>query len=531
MITESRTTYIYNSHQKCLAHHLDPNDLPASKEKLPDRVVEQKKRALDVTIAAARKFMTRLISDLDGTAVLICITDHEGYILEMYGDEEIKWQIESLGLCPGVRLEEEKVGTNSIEMALRMGRSAQLIGPDHFFRCLHETACFSVPFHSAGRISGTISMMMAAHHVSPYHLALLQSVVDSIDREVTAKKQNKKLLVLNQVLMENSRNGVILTDEEGNIVEINPYAENVLSSNKGELCNRHITEVAVIGEYMGSVLRGSQKYEDIEITLSNKTFLFDSFPIHDEFNQIIGVFGQFRDITDRLVLKRQLMLSEKLSAIGKISAGLAHEIRNPLTSIMGLLALLKEHFKPANPGQKDYFRIIFSELERIKNLVQQFVMMAKPDQNELIKTNVNVHTLMEDILALMESDFHSKHINVQYHPLYQAEMEIDKDKIKQVILNILQNALDAIDLDGNISVVIRQSQLDPGIEITIRDDGAGMDKDTLDKLATPFHSTKKYGLGLGLSMSYRIVELHKGRIKVESEHGKGTTFTIWLPEG
>ncbi|WP_245987787.1 ATP-binding protein [Cohnella lupini] len=530
MMIETRDTYISNSHQKCLDHKLDPNDLPVPKEKLPKSVLEQRKSKLDVTISVARQFMTRLISDLDGTAVVISITDHEGYILEMYGDEMIKWQIESLGLSTGIRLEEEKVGTNSIEMALRMGQSAKLIGSDHFFRCLHETACFSVPFRSSGKISGTISMMMAAHHVSPYHLGLLQSAVDSIEREVIAKKQNKKLSVLNQVLMENSRTGVILTDENGKIVEINPYAEKVLSSKKGEIRNRPITEAAVIGEYMGRVLGGSKKYEDIEISISNKTFLFDSFPIYDESNQIIGVFGQFRDITERLVLERQLMLSEKLSAIGKISAGLAHEIRNPLTSIIGLLALLKENFKTADHKQKDYFRIIFNELERIKNLVQQFVMMAKPDQKEIIKTRVGLHALIEDILALMESDFHSKNIKVHYQPFYKDKIYIDKDKIKQVILNILQNSFDAIDLDGNISVVIQQSRLDNGIEIIIRDDGFGMDKDTLEKLSTPFHSTKKYGLGLGLSMSYSIIELHKGRIKVESENGKGTTFIIWLPQ-
>ncbi|WP_245996111.1 ATP-binding protein [Paenibacillus taihuensis] len=529
MMTESRSRYIQHSHQTCLSKNLHPDDLPAPKEKLPIHVLEQKKRMLDATISVARKFMTKLISNLDRTSVLVCITDHEGYILELYGDDMIKRQIESLGLYTGTRLEEEKVGTNSIEMALRMGEPAQLIGPDHFFRCLHESACVSVPFYSTGKIGGTISMMMAAHHASPYHIGLLQSAVDSIEREVIAQKQNKKLIVLNQVLMENSRNGVILTNEDGIIVEINPYAEKVLSSKKDELCNRPIAEVAVIGAYMERVLSDSQKYEDVEITISNKTFLFDSFPIYDELNQIIGVFGQFRDITERLVLERQLMLSEKLSAIGKIGAGLAHEIRNPLTSIIGLLTLLKENFKTADHKQKDYFRIIFSELERIKNLVQQFVMMAKPDQKGIIKTRVGLHALIEDILALMENDFHDKNIKIHYQPLCKEEVYIDKDKIKQVILNILQNAFDAIDFDGNICVVIRQSQLDHGIEIVIADNGFGMDEDTLEKLATPFHSTKKYGLGLGLSMSYSIIELHKGRIKVESENGKGTTFTVWLP--
>lgn len=530
MTMEARKAYIYHSHQKCLSKNFNPDDLPVPGAKLPENALEQKKRMLDDTIAVARIFMTRFISDLDGTAVVICITDHEGYIMEIYGDEQIKGQIESLGLIPGIRLEEEQVGTNSIAMALHMEEAAHTIGSDHFFRCLHESACFSVPFHSSGKINGTITTMMSADHVSPYYLGLLRSAVDSIEREVITKKQNKKLLVLNQVLMENSRNGVVLANEDGTIVEINPYAETVLALKKDEINNRHIREVAVIGAYMESVLSRSTKVEDLEIAMSNKTFLFDSFPIYDEANQIIGVFGQFRDITERLVLERQLMLSEKLSAIGKIAAGLAHEIRNPLTSIIGLLALLRDHFRPADQKQKDYFRIIFTELERIKNLVQQFVMMAKPDQKETLKTRVGLHELIEDILALMEIDFQDKNIKIHYRPLYKDEMCIDKDKMKQVILNLLQNAFDAIDFDGNISVSIRQSEFDHGIEIVISDDGVGMDEDTLDKLATPFHSTKKYGLGLGLSMSYSIIELHKGSIKAESEHGKGTTFTIWLPQ-
>lgn len=530
MKMETRTAYIYNSHQRCLNKKFNPHNLPAPTGKLPKSELDKKRRMIDDTISVARTFMKKIIAELDGTAVLIVITDHEGYIIELYGDEMIKWQIESLGLSPGIRLMEEEVGTNSIEMALRMGESVQLIGSDHFFHCLHESACFSVPFYSSGKIGGTISVMMAAHHASSFHSGLLQSAVDSIEREVRVKQQNKKLLVLNQVLMENSRNGIIMANEEGKIVEINPFAEKVLSCNKEEICNHFITEVAVIGGYMENVLRGSEKYEDIEISISNKTYLFDSFPIYNESNQINGVYGQFRDITERLALERQLMLSEKLSAIGKISAGLAHEIRNPLTSIIGLLEVFKENLRTDNDKQKEYFRIIFSELERIKNLVQQFVMMAKPDTKEVSKSRVSIDELIKELVTLMENDFRNKSIKIHYQAFYKDKINVDKDKIKQVFLNILQNAFDAIDFNGNISINIHQSQSDRGIEITISDDGFGMDKDTLEKLSTPFHSTKKNGLGLGLSMSYHIIELHRGRIKVKSEKGKGTTFTIWLPQ-
>ncbi|QOR69034.1 PAS domain-containing protein [Cytobacillus suaedae] len=528
---ESRDNYIVNSHQRCLnEYQLNPYNYSAPKVKLSKTRLKQKKCKIEDVLSVARKFMTKLISDLDGTAVLIVITDHEGYIIEMYGDETIKGQVESLGLTTGIKLKEDESGTNSIEMALAMREPVQLIGTDHFFHCLHESACFSVPFFSSGKMNGTISVMMSAHHASVFHLGLLRSAVDSIEREVKTKKQNKKLLVLNQVLIENSRNGIIITNEDGKIIEINPYAEKTLNCKKEVIVNRPITELMDIGEYMENVLKRRKKYEDIEISFSEKIFLFDSFPIYDEFNQIIGVFGQFRDITERLEIERQLMVSEKLSAIGKIGAGLAHEIRNPLTSIIGLVDLLKRNSKTGDPKQKEYFRIIFSELERIKNLVQQFVMMAKPDQKEIIKSSVSIPELIEDILMLTENEWRSKDIKIDYQAFFKDKIYIDKDKIKQVLLNILQNSFDAVDFNGNISITIQQGQLDNGIEIIIRDDGIGMDKDTLEKLSTPFHSTKKDGLGLGLSMSYNMIELHKGRIKVESEKGKGTTFTIWLPQ-
>ena len=157
-------------------------------------------------------------------------------------------------------------------------------------------------------------------------------------------------------------------------------------------------------------------------------------------------------------------------------------------------------------------------------------MMAKPDAKEVSKSRVSIHEIIEDILTLMENDFKNKNIKVHYQATFKNKINVDKDKIKQVFLNVLQNSFEAIDFEGNISIAVNQNQSDGEVEITIRDDGSGMDKDTLEKLSTPFHSTKKSGLGLGLSMSYHIIELHRGRVKVKSEKEKGTIFTIWLPQ-
>lgn len=522
--------YIYSSHQRCLKEYkMHPDYYSGPKVCLTKSRLEERKGRLGELILVARKFMTKLISDLDGRPVLIVFTDIEGYILEMYGDEMIKGQIESLGLSPGIKLREEEVGTNSIAIALELEQPVLISGADHFHHCLHQSACFSVPFYHSGQISGTISVMMSSQDASSFHIGLLQSAIDSIEREVEVNKQNKELLILNQVLMENSRNGIIITNEDGIIIQVNPFAEKVLSFKKGEVVNRSITTVDIIGAYMNNALRGNRKYEDVEINISGKIFLFDAFPIYNKSNHIMGVFGQFRDITERLRLEKQVMANEKLSAIGKISAGLAHEIRNPLTSIIGLLKLVKRNSKANNQKQEEYFRIIFSELERIKNLVQQFVLMAKPDQSGISKAHTSINELIKDIVTLMESQISNKDIQIEYDLSYQCEVNIDRDKIKQVLINILQNAFDAMHCNGQISISLHPSEMDNGIEIIIEDNGMGMDKSTIENLTTPFFSTKENGLGLGLPMSFDIIESHKGRIKVESEKGKGTTFNIWLP--
>ncbi|WP_026673799.1 ATP-binding protein [Alkalihalobacterium bogoriense] len=529
-MVDSIDNYIKVSHQRCLNEfNMTPKDRLIPKVCITKNKIKEIKDNLGNVISVARKFMTKLISDLEHTPVLIVISNNEGIILELYGDESIKGQIESLGLSIGIQFTEEELGTNSVSLALHLDQPIQMIGKDHFHESLHESACFSVPFTNGGEVEGTISVMMAAQNASSFHLGLLKSAVDSIEREVKVNKQNKELLILNQVIVENSRNGIIITNEDGLVIELNPYAEQILGCNKYDVMHQSVKTIDSIGHYMKDVIEGKMKYEDVEIKVADKILLFDSYPIYDDRHEIIGAFGQLRNITERLLLEKQLMASEKLSDIGKISAGLAHEIRNPLTSIIGLMQLFKAYLKPEDKKLEDYFRIIFSELERIKSLVQQFVLMAKPNQREITKSYTQIQELMQDTITLMESQLSSKNIQLSFDCTYNDKTYVDKDKLKQVFINILQNSLDATGEDGKVYISVRLSEDNQFIEIKIEDNGIGMDEETVKKLATPFFSTKENGLGLGMAMSYNIIELHKGKVFVHSEKGKGTTFTIWLP--
>jgi PAS domain S-box-containing protein len=508
---------------------MDPNELKIPSVCITQNMQTLRKNTLGSLLTISRKFMTKFIEDLKGIPVLVVITDHDGYILEMYGDEMIKGQINSLGLSIGVRLIEEEVGTNGIALALNIKKPVQLIGDDHFHTHLHESACFSVPFQYGGQMGGTISMMIAASNASSFQLGLLSTAVDSIEREVQMQLQNEKLLMLNQVLIENSKNGIVITNESGQIVEINPLAEQILGCQKHEMKGRSIHENEMVGCYMEQVLSGNRRFEDIEISQAEQILLFDAFPIFDEDQQLIGAFGQFRDITDRLLLEKKVLENEKMSAVGKISAGLAHEIRNPLTSIMGLLKLVERNLHSTHQDQQPYFRIMNTELERINHLVNQFVLLAKPEREGLKKAAVNINELVEDIVTLFRNQLSDKKITIDFSTSFKREIQLDGDKTKQVLLNIIQNSIDAIFYEGHITISIEADLQNNGLEIVIGDNGLGMDSETVEKLFTPFYSTKENGLGLGMALSSAIVQLHKGRIDVSSEKGRGTTFTVWLP--
>ncbi|MCJ7746666.1 MAG: GAF domain-containing protein [Desulfobacterales bacterium] len=222
----------------------------------------------------------------------------------------------------------------------------------------------------------------------------------------------------------------------------------------------------------------------------------------------------------------QLIRSEKLAALGQLAAGIAHEIRNPLTSINILIHSLTENL-PTKDSRWEDLKVIEEEILRINEIVDQFLRFAKPAPPLLDKTDLI--PIFEETLQLLRPQIEKGKIAVQkeFEPL--PLITVDREQIKQVILNLLMNAIQAMPGGGQLNMSGRFSRDGYWVELTVQDSGVGIPPEDLDKLFDPFFSTKEGGIGLGLSIAHRIIDQHHGKIEVESNPGKGTLFTISLP--
>ena len=222
----------------------------------------------------------------------------------------------------------------------------------------------------------------------------------------------------------------------------------------------------------------------------------------------------------------QLVRSEKLASLGQLAAGIAHEIRNPLTSINILIHSLAENLSTDHVHREDLL-VIEEEIERINRIIDQFLRFGKPSSPHFEKTDVL--SILEETLLLLRLQIEKQKIHVErvFNPLPPAVL--DREQMKQVILNLMMNALQAMPAGGQLHLSASESEEPGWLHLGIRDSGPGIPPEHLAKLFDPFFSTKDGGIGLGLSIAHRIIDQHHGRIEVASTPGEGTLFALSLP--
>jgi two-component system NtrC family sensor kinase len=243
---------------------------------------------------------------------------------------------------------------------------------------------------------------------------------------------------------------------------------------------------------------------------------------------------QERDERQRVESEIKLLQSEKQASIGKLAGGVAHEINNPLTGIVTFTHMLLRRNDIPEEVRAD-LETIAQETERVRKIVKGLLDFSR--QTELDREPTDVNRLVRQTMTLVENQALIKGVNLTFEPGDGLPMvTLDRNQMQSVLLNIIINALDATDAGGHITVTsgIGISTSKPGqngIEILCTDTGCGIPPENLNKLFDPFFTTKEvgHGTGLGLSVSYGIVERHGGTIWVQSKVGKGTTFKVWLP--
>jgi two-component system sensor histidine kinase HydH len=223
-------------------------------------------------------------------------------------------------------------------------------------------------------------------------------------------------------------------------------------------------------------------------------------------------------------MKEKVRKTEGFVAVGKIAASIAHEIRNPLSSIKGFAQYFKFRFKTKKDAA--YADIMIKEVDRLNRVITELLDYAKPAELNLKKQRLEEITSYS--IKLLESDIKRKGINIkEEHEDNLPSVLIDKDQMTQALLNILLNSIEAVDKNGEIRTGIRQ--IKDGLQLSIADNGNGIAKENIDKIFEPFFTTKKSGTGIGLALVKKIVDAHNGKIAIESKEGEGTNVNIRLP--
>lgn len=255
----------------------------------------------------------------------------------------------------------------------------------------------------------------------------------------------------------------------------------------------------------------------VEVSISSSV-------IRDEEGHPQSVIHVSRDMTERNRMEELLRRSEKLTTVGQLAAGVAHEIRNPLTTLRGFLQLQQEK-KVLVPL---HVELMLSELERINLIVSEFLILAKPQAVHF--QSKDVRYILSDVVSLLDSQAHLYGIEfVTDFSSVPGTVHCEENQLKQVFINIMKNAIEAMPSGGNIT--IQQSIEEPFVRIVISDQGQGIPEEMLPKLGEPFFTNKETGTGLGLMISQRIIQAHKGTMEIQSEVGRGTSVIIKLPAG
>jgi len=307
--------------------------------------------------------------------------------------------------------------------------------------------------------------------------------------------------------------GVMLADEEGSLSYFNKAALDCM-----RVCKEDIEGLNI----QGLIQTSPGKKETILRTGDNQ-----EVPIRISVSRLAkgGWIMTITDITEIHQLQNELLKMDRLASVGELTSGIAHEIRNPLAGIKTTAQALNEEL-PAYDHRRAYVSKIIKEINRLNKLLLSFFDFAKPKALNI--RLVNLQKVVTDAIFMVQDTAKDNHVQIlEFFPPHKVEIMADPDMIQQVLMNIFINAIQAMEEGGKMEVHL----VDKGreVEIAVNDTGRGIPENIRNRIFDPFFTTKPKGIGLGLSISYRIVKMHSGNILLASS-SKGATFTVVLPK-
>lgn len=347
-----------------------------------------------------------------------------------------------------------------------------------------------------------------------------------------ARSSLSQIKAFSDSLVENMPIGLVAADGSGKLTAFNQTAETILSQKAQE----------VLGKATGDVLPGSLSEIFLELTAnrrmiereidcagaSNRILPLEvvATTLAQEDGTFLGYVILFRDMTEMRRLQQEITRSRRLASLGSLAAGVAHEIRNPLSSLKGFATYFRERYRD-NPADREIAEVMIAEVDRLNRVIGQLLEFARPMTMARVPTSLPM--LIRHALKTVEGQARNQGITIETDFSVQTgEIPLDADRISQVFMNLFLNAMVAMEAGGTLHVSLGR-QDERTVRIAISDTGAGIRKEDLPRVFDPYFTTKPSGTGLGLPIVQKIVEAHGGQISLASEPGRGTTATLLLP--
>jgi PAS domain S-box-containing protein len=333
-------------------------------------------------------------------------------------------------------------------------------------------------------------------------------------------------------LFEHTPDAIYYKDITGRYSSFNPACEKLTGYSGDELMKMRLSDLVLPEEYervtnhVRRAMKGKPQHFETAIVRKNGEIVqvkISYLPMIKE-DRITGIYGIAKDITEYKKTDELLQRSEKLSAVGQLAAGVAHEIRNPLTALKGFLQLQRHNYNQSD----EHLSIMLAELERIDQIVSELLVLSKPQTVQF--SPVNLNRLLEQVIMLINTQaiMNNVEIVISEFDARIPTMMGEENQLKQLFINLLKNAIEAMPNGGTIDIRCRMIR-ERSVLIRITDQGCGIPEEQLQKISEPFFSTKEKGTGLGLVVSHRIVENHRGKLTITSQPGQGTRVDIVLP--
>lgn len=357
-------------------------------------------------------------------------------------------------------------------------------------------------------------------------------LVFTVQRYAAARSSLSRIKIFSDNLVENMPLGMIATNTEGRIVSVNPAARSIFDIPPE-------TGLQDIYKYLPGELKTlfntgetgkQQNEEELRIDgVKERTLVLETItsPLYDREGMHLGSLLLIRDKTELDRLKTEMEANKRFASIGRLAAGIAHEIRNPLSSIKGYAVFFKEVFDKSSENY-EIADMMTREADRLNRVVSEMGELAKPVS--VSKEPVDIRAVIEDSIRLISREADMRNVKVETGIDPEVPMiYADQDKLRQVLLNLCLNGVQAMEGAGTLRLELFRDKKGKNVIIAVEDTGEGINAENLADIFEPYYTSKQSGTGLGLAVVHNVVKAHKGEIKVESEPGRGTRFTIILP--